>query len=52
MRNLLSCVVLALPLAAGAHSGHGEGNAFHWHGAELLLVILALIALLWIFGRR
>jgi hypothetical protein len=45
-------VLLFLPAAAAAHPGHGESSAFHWHGAELLLVVLALAGLAWFFGRR
>jgi hypothetical protein len=47
--------LLAWPVAASAHEGHGLAGAAHWHGTDALgfaLGIVAAVAVMWWAGSR
>ena len=47
--------LIAWPMAAAAHEGHGLPGAAHWHATDVLgfaLAGVAAVALIWWAGRK
>ena len=54
MPRVLSAALLALPLLAQAHDGHGAPGDSHWHATDtwgLLVTLTGIAAVMWL-GRR
>jgi hypothetical protein len=54
MRTVLATLAITAASAATAHDGHGT-SGFHWHGGDLLVLLLMAVAVcawLWQRGRR
>jgi hypothetical protein len=47
--RLLAAPSLAVPLLAGAHTGHGMDGVSHWHATDTwgLVAVAVLMALAW-----